>query len=207
MSGTGDFIYKVCDWIMRLAVANLLWMGGTLAGALVFGAYPSFVACLALIRCWAAGERPVPLRFFWKSYKAAFVQANTVLLINGLLVSFLLVNIYILLHFDGLLQYVLISIHLFVLLFLSYLLLIAAVPLGRNTQLRAAAKETIYLAFISPKRIVVLALGLCLLVMLVRALPGVLPLFSVNLVAALVMLLYQGVGLNWNKGEQKAEVV
>ncbi|BDG36084.1 DUF624 domain-containing protein [Saccharococcus caldoxylosilyticus] len=45
-------LYRVCEWITRLACINILWMLFTLAGLIVFGIAPATVALFTIVRKW-----------------------------------------------------------------------------------------------------------------------------------------------------------
>ncbi|MBJ4025770.1 DUF624 domain-containing protein [Salmonella enterica subsp. enterica serovar Derby] len=48
--------YRFCEWLMRLAYLNLLWIGFTLAGAVIFGLAPATAAMFAVTRQWTLGK-------------------------------------------------------------------------------------------------------------------------------------------------------
>ena len=53
--------YRFCEWVMRLAYLNLLWIGFTLAGAVIFGLAPATAAMFAVTRQWTLGKTDVPV--------------------------------------------------------------------------------------------------------------------------------------------------
>ncbi|WP_176541105.1 MULTISPECIES: YesL family protein [unclassified Bacillus (in: firmicutes)] len=70
-------IYKLMDWISKLALLNLLWIASTILGLGVFGFFPSTVAMFAVVRKWMLGEEEVSIvKTFWASYKKEFVKSN-----------------------------------------------------------------------------------------------------------------------------------
>lgn len=67
----------LCEWIMRLAYVNLLWLLFTLAGMIVFGIAPATAALFSVQVKWSTGDVTSPIfRTFWKNYKASFLKAN-----------------------------------------------------------------------------------------------------------------------------------
>ncbi|WP_042459468.1 YesL family protein [Neobacillus dielmonensis] len=69
--------YRFCTWMMKLVSLNLLWIGFSIAGLLVLGAFPSTIAMFAVVRKWITGERDVPIfQTFWKSFKKEFMKGN-----------------------------------------------------------------------------------------------------------------------------------
>ncbi len=43
-------LYRICEWVMRLAYVNLLWIGIFWLGLVVFGFFPSSAAMFAVVR-------------------------------------------------------------------------------------------------------------------------------------------------------------
>lgn len=81
-SGTPGWAGRLMEWlrfVMQLVLLNLLFLAGTLAGLVVFGAFPSAVAVtvlLARLRAGDPGDRLIS--DFVTAYRAAFVHANKV---------------------------------------------------------------------------------------------------------------------------------
>lgn len=70
-------IYKLMDWISKLALLNLLWIASTILGLGVFGFFPSTVAMFAVVRKWMIGEEEVSIvKTYWASIKKEFVKSN-----------------------------------------------------------------------------------------------------------------------------------
>ncbi len=195
MKGTGNAIYIVCDWFMRLAIGNLLWMGFTLLGAGVFGIFPASVATLALLKEWMLGRRPSPLSFFWATYRKSFWSANFVFWIGCGVLALTLFNMYISLHFQGMLFYLFISSFIFVLLGVSLTMLLSLLPLSEGEKMLTSFKQAGRLLLLYPGRLIVLCGGIFLLGMVVRLIPGLIPLYSVNLVFLFVAFLFE-IGIN-----------
>ncbi|WP_078551338.1 YesL family protein [Bacillus alkalicellulosilyticus] len=71
-----DYILR---WIMQLAVINLLWFYYTLIGLFVGGVFPATVAALGLSRKIIMGEMDVEKRkTFKRIYKEEFLRANLI---------------------------------------------------------------------------------------------------------------------------------
>lgn len=70
-------LYKVCEWVTRLAYLNLLWMLFTFIGFIILGFGPATVAMFSIIRKWLMGERNLSIfSSFWLVYKKEFMKAN-----------------------------------------------------------------------------------------------------------------------------------
>ncbi|MGQ4666094.1 YesL family protein [Metabacillus halosaccharovorans] len=100
-------IYRICDWISKLAYVNLLWIFFTLAGLILFGIAPSTVALFTIIRKWMMGEHNISIfSSFWNVYKREFKKAN--ILLGSLLVvlAFMYIDLVLIQAMQGLLHYI-----------------------------------------------------------------------------------------------------
>jgi uncharacterized membrane protein YesL len=84
-------LYSATEWITRFVYLNLLWLGFSFIGLLVFGFFPATVSMFTVIRKWLMGESDIPIfRTFFTTYKKEFVHSNLlgliVMLIGGLIV-------------------------------------------------------------------------------------------------------------------------
>lgn len=84
MNGFMGGIYKAAEWIMRLAIVNLLWLGFTFAGLIVGGLFPATQAAFAICRQWIRGETDIPLfktflsyfkKDYWKVQRLGWILA------------------------------------------------------------------------------------------------------------------------------------
>ncbi|WP_404455485.1 YesL family protein [Virgibacillus necropolis] len=79
MNGKGvvsslDFILQ---WIMRLAIVNLLWILFSLLGLIVGGVFPATVAALGVSRKWIMGDQEIKIwQTFKHIYRQDFISAN-----------------------------------------------------------------------------------------------------------------------------------
>ncbi|AIC94240.1 YesL family protein [Shouchella lehensis] len=89
--GLRGIALRICDWIVRLAYVNGLWLGFSLLGGVVLGFFPALRAMFVVMRKWCMNEEDfslVPLfftewkRFFWQANKLGY----TVLSIGAVLV-------------------------------------------------------------------------------------------------------------------------
>ena len=80
-------LYRIMVWITRLAYLHLLWILFTLAGAVIFGLFPSTTAMFAIVRDWLNGKTDRNLfSIFWIYFKAEFWKSNRLgLVVIGLL--------------------------------------------------------------------------------------------------------------------------
>ncbi|MFG6117962.1 YesL family protein [Thalassobacillus sp. B23F22_16] len=190
MKGTGAIIYVICDWLMRLALLNVLWIGFSLLGAGILGFFPASVAGVALLNEWLSGRRPAPLSFYWNIYKRTFTAANAIFIPALLIFVVLMLNTYASLHFDGVWFYVFVSSTLFLSGGAAFILLLSLLPLSQGEKAIAAVKRALHLLMYYPGRVVMMVIGMVLLGLCIRLVPGILPLYSINIVLGLVIYLF-----------------
>ncbi|NHM32299.1 YesL family protein [Neobacillus terrae] len=93
MKGLIQGLYTLCEWIMRLAILNVLWVLFSLLGAIALGFFPSTTAMFEITRKWLKGELDIPIfRHFWAAYKKYFVKANLMGILVVLIGIFLYVD-------------------------------------------------------------------------------------------------------------------
>ncbi|MCM2677058.1 YesL family protein [Alkalicoccobacillus plakortidis] len=102
MRGPMGGLQKVAEWITRMAYLNLLWLGFTLAGLVLFTVFPSTFAMFAVIRKWIMGETDTPVfKTFFSYFKKDFVRGNIIGLFLLLIGFILYVDLQFLLTFGG----------------------------------------------------------------------------------------------------------
>ncbi|MEW9669380.1 YesL family protein [Ammoniphilus sp. 3BR4] len=84
-------LYRICEWITRLAYLNLLWLLFSMIGFVVVGIMPATVAMFSVTRKWVMGQQDIPVfKTFWNTYKSDFVKSNVL----GLALGFMAVMFY-----------------------------------------------------------------------------------------------------------------
>ncbi|MDX8044520.1 DUF624 domain-containing protein [Gracilibacillus sp. S3-1-1] len=106
---TSSGIFKICEWLYRLALLNILAIVFTLLGGGVLGVFPAITAMFALNNKWIQAEEFPVIKEFWQAYKKHFVQSNVLgglILVTtiALYIDFALVQ-----NFSGMLYYVILS--------------------------------------------------------------------------------------------------
>ncbi|WHY85675.1 DUF624 domain-containing protein [Neobacillus novalis] len=77
MGSLSSWLYRMCEWITRLVYVNLLWIGFSLLGLLLFGVGPATSSMFMIIRKWVIGQEDVKVfSSFWRAYKKDFWKAN-----------------------------------------------------------------------------------------------------------------------------------
>lgn len=108
LKGIAGSAYNVCEWIVRLAYANVLWVLFTCLGFIVLGITPATVALFTIARKWVQGETELPVfQQFWTTYKEEFLKSNILGALLFVLGSILVFDLYFFMHQDGLLSSIL----------------------------------------------------------------------------------------------------
>ncbi|WP_416147496.1 YesL family protein [Salipaludibacillus sp. HK11] len=88
-------LFKITDWIAKLAYVNLLWVGFTIMGGVVLGLFPATVALFFITRKWVLGEKPVSLvKSFFQAFREDFWKANAIGYSAGALGVFLFTDVF-----------------------------------------------------------------------------------------------------------------
>lgn len=77
--------YQVIEWVTLLLYINLLWIGFSLLGLVVFGFAPATAGMFSVVRKWVSGRDDIPVfRTFWKTYRDEFITANILGILLGI---------------------------------------------------------------------------------------------------------------------------
>jgi uncharacterized membrane protein YesL len=186
-----DGFYKFCLMFTKLAYVNLLWMLFTLAGLGVLGFFPSTVAMFTVVRQWVKGNTDAPVfGTFIKTYKKEFIKANLLGVTYFSAGAILYIDI---LYFSSPSSiFMLILYYFFWVLTCVYLLLgVFLFPIYVHYQAKwwHYFKSTLLIMLMNPIVVAAYLLVLGGAGILIRALPGLIPLFSGSVVAYALMLI------------------
>ena len=84
---------SLCNWFVRLAYINILWILFSLAGLIIFGFFPATVAMLATLRQYLQKNDPPVFKTFWNYYKTEFFASNKLGAISVVIGFILFINI------------------------------------------------------------------------------------------------------------------
>lgn len=184
-------LYRLSEWIMRLAYVNILWMFFILVGGIIFGIGPATIGLFAVTRKMAMGADEIPVfNTFWSVYREEFKRSNILFLI--------IISIGILLYFDhrfflfqeGFIFYIL---RYFILgLFLVYFfVLLFIIPLFVHYQMKIIHyfRSAVTFAIMQPFITILMALGCYFIYKIFMFLPGLIPFFGGSLFSYLLMKL------------------
>ncbi|MFH0346814.1 YesL family protein [Bacillus vallismortis] len=204
--GSMGRVLRFCEWVMRFAYTNLLWLFFTLIGLGLFGIMPATAALFAVMRKWVQGQDNIPvLKTFWREYKAEFLCSNligAVLVIIGLIIYIDLAFIYPS-HF--LLHVLRFAIMIFGFLFVSMLFYVFPLLVHFEWKKRLYVKFSLLLSVAYLQyTLVMLALTVALFFLLAY-LPGIIPFFSVSLISYCHMRIVYAVLLKVERQEDETQ--
>ncbi|RXJ02571.1 DUF624 domain-containing protein [Anaerobacillus alkaliphilus] len=184
-----SFFYRICEWIMRFALLNFLWISFTLLGFIVLGFFPATVAMFTVVRKWIMKQSDIAIwKTFFTSYKSEWLRSN----LFGIIILGLGGIIY--LEFtvikdtnDLLLQVSKYPLFLLFLLFCVLLLYGFPTYVHYRVRLYQVFKNSLLVSLINPFFTIVMVLGLALIYLLVKILPPLLLFFGGSASAYFIM--------------------
>ncbi|WP_209124139.1 YesL family protein [Alkalihalobacillus sp. BA299] len=183
LGGVTGGIYKVCDWLMKLAIVNLLWILFALLGLGIFGLFPATIAMLTVLNYWTKQEECKVVRTFADAYKESFIKANVFMLLIVTVGAVLITNYMIIQSMNGILHVFLKYGLIFMFVIYSLVVLYIMPILSYRSQ---GIWNTVKMAFITgalhPARTGILLGGFVLLYLIIRSFPGMIPFYSVSLI-------------------------
>ncbi|MEW9671155.1 YesL family protein [Ammoniphilus sp. 3BR4] len=79
LNGYLGVFQQVFTWLMRLTYLNMLWLGFTLIGGIVFGFFPSTAALFSVLRqCLREGPESGGVQPFWEFYRREFFRSQKI---------------------------------------------------------------------------------------------------------------------------------
>lgn len=183
------YLYKLTVWISRLAILNLLWLGFSLLGLIVFGFFPATVAMFAVLRSWLRGEDDRPIfQTYWRAFKAEFLAANG----YGILIGILGFIVYLNLIFMSVNQsgsMLLLHIPLYTFLIFSALTLLYLFPTYVHYDLGffQIIKQAFLIMMIQPIQTVMMIAGIAASAVVMYYIPGLSFFFGGSFIALLIM--------------------
>ena len=125
-------LYKLTDWIMKLAYINILWLFFSLLGIFIFGLFPATIAMFNVMRDLINKKEGYSVfSSFWNTYKKELVKGNIVGYVLTLIVIVLYLElVFIVSYNNNLLN--LFFVPLLILTFIIYSAFLYVVPLYIN---------------------------------------------------------------------------
>jgi uncharacterized membrane protein YesL len=189
-NGVINKAYTGCEWVMKLAYVNILWVLFSLSGLIFFGMSPASVALFTILRKWLINETDIPIfRTFLDTYKKEFRKANKIGWLMAMIGMFLYIDFKFIINMGATIQYVL-SVPLLIITILYFITLLYIFPVYVSYELGMVQyiKNSFYIGIINMHITILMIAATFLLGILYRYIPGVVPFFSVSLVALIVMI-------------------
>ncbi|MGP4075447.1 YesL family protein [Halobacillus sp. K22] len=183
-------LYRMMVWISRLAYLHLLWILFTLAGAVIFGLFPSTTAMFAIVRDWLKGKTDRNLfSTFWIYFKGEFWKSNRLgLVVLGLLLL-ISVDIYYIRTISEGVTWTYVPLFAFMFIFLLFLFYLFPVFVHYDLKIPAILKNTFLIMLISPVQSFLILVSLASLMLVFRSLPALAFLFGGSLYTFITMWL------------------
>jgi uncharacterized membrane protein YesL len=197
--------YIGCEWIMKLAYINLLWIIFTIGGLVVFGVMPATVSLFSIVRKWVVnkeGDLPI-FHTFFQIYKNEFLKVNKlggILVIIGL---FLYYDYQFIMSAGGMLQYTLtIPLLIITSFYFITLLYIFPVYVHFDQKVFQYVKNSFYIGLINMDITILIVILIGLIGCFFSAIPGLIPFFCLSLIAVVIMW---GAALNFRRIAKKQQ--
>ncbi|WP_312098465.1 YesL family protein [Niallia sp.] len=182
-------LYTICEWIMKLAYINLLWILFIGSGLVLFGFMPATVAMFAVVRKWFRKETEIPIwKTFVSVYKSELLTSNIYGLVFVVAGAMIYLDYYLILNLDGVIRIVATSILLLIsCLYLITLLFFFPVYVHYQLKFMGYLKYSFFLGVLNIHILLLVVLGLAADTFLLLYIPGLLPFFSGVSVACILM--------------------
>lgn len=185
----GTTLFKITEWISRLARLNLLWIGFTLLGLVVFGFFPATVAMFVVVRQWLRGKTDLPISAsFCQAYRQELVKANGIGLIIGVIGAILYLNI-IFLDLNNSPNIFLVSVPVYLFILFASLTLLYLFPVYAHYNLGNfnLVKQAILIMIIHPFQSLMMLIGIAASVLVMYYIPALILFFGGSFIALLLM--------------------
>jgi uncharacterized membrane protein YesL len=183
-----NHFYKMCEWVLRLAYLNLLWIIFTVSGFVVMGFFPALAAAYTVAGEWVRGNTDIPVfqtfktayrKDFWKSQQLGYFFIAT---------GFVLIFYFYLLPDEASLVKTLSSILVFAAVFFyaAAFLVIFPVMIRLRASFKDSMKKALLFAVLKPFQLFACLAGTGFFAAAAAFFPGLLPFFCTSLPVLLV---------------------
>ncbi|UOQ48429.1 DUF624 domain-containing protein [Gracilibacillus caseinilyticus] len=172
---TSGGIFKICEWLYRLALLQIIAIIFTLAGGIIFGIFPAITAMFALNSKWLAQEDFSITKTFWEAFKQHFVKSNVVGLAVLLTGTALYIDFALLQNFSGIFYYLILSSSatVFVLSIIVLLYVFGLMITFPDSRLIDLIKRAIQISTLFPLQTVWMGLSLISFLFICWVIPGI----------------------------------
>ncbi|GGA40461.1 YesL family protein [Psychrobacillus lasiicapitis] len=184
LNGWKGKLYWFVEFVTMLAVLQLMWIGLTLLGLVIFGVSPATVGLFGVMRKRMQGQDELRtlLKNYWVTYKKEFVNSNKIGVILIGIGYFLIINLQIALTMKG--TYALFMLTVIVMISILYAVMsmnIFQVYAHYDLPFARYFSTSLLLSISFPLQVLGSFIGLYILYRIFLFIPGLLPFFGVSL--------------------------
>jgi uncharacterized membrane protein YesL len=182
-------LFTVCEWIMKLAYINLLWIFFSLAGLLIFGIMPASIALFTIVRKWLMKDSDIPIwRTFLTVYRKEFKRSNILGLFLSLGGAFIDFDFLFLRTISGFLQTALL-VPLLIIAAFYMITLLYIFPVYVHYDLKSIdyVKNAFFVGVLNFHITILMVVALSAIIFSILYMPALFPFFSVALIAITLM--------------------
>jgi len=182
-------LYSLTEWVAKFAYVNLLWIGFTLLGLIVFGYCPATVAMFTVLRKWVMGDRDIPVfSTFWNTYKKEFIKSNALGIIFAIIAGLIWIDLYYMkIDHSAFLKLAQIPLYLFIFAVIMTILYIFPVYVHYNVKFGQMFKNAFLIMLINPIHNIIMLGSIIAIMFVMKVLPGLLFFFGASITAAIIM--------------------
>jgi uncharacterized membrane protein YesL len=174
-------------WLYRIMLLNLMWIGFTLLGGIIFGLFPATVSLFSVMRKWLRGEADISVvSHFIETYKESFVKSNMAGLVILGIGIFLSVDLYISQKYLGNFFVHLVLLFLF---FLYGLTVLFFFPTFVHLEMKSLSylKQSFFMTFIRPLQSLLISVIFMMIMVIVSVFPFLMVFFAGPMLAYPIM--------------------
>ncbi|MFI8685001.1 YesL family protein [Rossellomorea sp. NPDC077527] len=182
-------LYTVMEWIARFVTLQFLWFVFTLAGIGLLGLFPATTAMFAVTRKWIREHGDIPLfQTFWSSYKDEFWKANRIGWITAVIGFILYFYSRIFQGLEGIIGFLLFLMAMLA-MFTYGMSVLFLFPVLVHYRLKTVdiLKVSVMMALAHPMHVIMMGVTLFSFVLLMQAVPGLLPFCSIGYLTLTLM--------------------
>lgn len=179
------FVYQFCQWLTHFFYLNLLWIGFSLLGGIIFGIFPSTIALFSIARKHTRREVGFPIfKTFLKTYQKEFIQGNCLGWLFVLIGFILAIDLNFFRQMEGTF-YAVMDVVTVITILIYGLILLYMFPVYVHFDLRISqyVKQAFLIAFLRPMNSFLLVFGTLGAYYFYITFPGFIPLFGLTILA------------------------
>ncbi|GGF24021.1 hypothetical protein GCM10010954_23620 [Halobacillus andaensis] len=182
-------VLALCNWVTHFALLNLLWIGCTLLGGIIFGIAPSTAALFSISRKAARGESDYRLaKTFFQTFRKEFFRANGLALTLTVIGVVCFYDLHFFRQFEGGFYDFMSTVALVCCLtFLIVLMYIFPVFVHYDLNVFQTIKQALFIGFLKPSNLILMVITSLSTYYFFISFPGFIPIFGFTIFAHLNM--------------------